>query len=52
MKIEDTKGVIRSQSIDKRQKVQLPKERGQTIIFKTLQKKLKNEQHESHLKPG
>jgi len=48
-KFEDTKGVIRSH---KSKKTQLPKEKGQTMIFKTLNGKLKIEQHEPHYKPG
>jgi hypothetical protein len=45
---EDTKGVITSQKMEEEQTMQWPKEKGQTMIYKTLQRKLKIEQHEPH----
>jgi hypothetical protein len=45
--LEDTKGVIRiRKSKDRRNNDQ--KETGQTTIYKTLQRKLKIEQHKPH----
>ena len=46
---EDTKAVIRSYKLKNRQYNDQKKKR-QTIIYKTLQRKLKIEQHESPLK--
>ena len=46
-RFEDTKGVIRiCKSKDRQHNGQ--KKKGQTTIYKTLHKKLKIEQHESH----
>ena len=46
-KFVDTIGVIRSRK-SKNKKIQWPKEKGQTMIYKTLHRKLKIKQHEPH----
>ena len=50
-KIEDSKLVIRSRKSNDRQ-YNGQKEKGQTIIYQTLHRKLKNEQCKPHLKVG
>ena len=44
-KFEDTKRIMRG---CKWQTIQWPKEKGQTMIYKTLHRKLKIEQHEPY----
>ena len=50
-KFEDTKDVIRSR-ISKNRQIQWQKEKGQTMIYKTLHRKLRIEQHEPQYKAG
>jgi hypothetical protein len=38
--------------VEEKPTTQWPKEKGQTLIYKTLHRKLKIEQHESHKKGG
>ena len=49
-KFEDTKGVIRNCKLkkDTQHNVQKKKDKGLTMIYKILHKKLKVEQHEPH----
>jgi len=49
-KVEDTKGVIRSRKSKKDWQYNDQKKKRQTIIYKTLHRKLKIEQHEPHKK--
>jgi hypothetical protein len=46
---EDTKGVIRTRKSNKGRRYN---GKGQTLIYKTLHRKLRIEQHETHKNPG
>ena len=50
-KVEYTKGVIRSRNSEKDIQCNDLKKKAQTMIYKTLHSKLKNEQHKPHYNP-
>jgi hypothetical protein len=50
-KVEYTKGVIRSRNSKKDIQCNDLKKNGQTLIYNTLHRKLKNEQQKPHYKP-
>ena len=47
-----SKGGNHKSLIEEGQTIQWPKEKVQTMIYKTLHSKLKFEQHKHHYKPG
>jgi hypothetical protein len=51
--IEDTKGVIENRKIKEEQAMQLPRKRKkvQTMIYKSLHRKLKSVQHQPYQNP-
>ena len=51
-KFEDTKGVMRNRKMRKDRQHKGKKTKRQTMIYKTLHRKLKIAQHEPHYKPG